>query len=182
MFVIRKGDVFIPPYSHPLRRTSDQLFESGISQMYEGITNGWRIKYEDRRLMPAHRNVSADGKSPSSDFSLDDPQGKITCYLDLIGCGFGIIVLWAEIAWNPIKLAGKYIRHHARSSSSRAWHATGLFIKSMLRVNANQEQHTRRSSDRVWYRTRLLINSLLRLNNNQNQETIRVQVGGIIQP
>ena len=48
MFVARIGNIYVSPYNELLRKTSDRLFESGISQLYGGITKRRRMEYDGR--------------------------------------------------------------------------------------------------------------------------------------
>ena len=58
MLVARIVNAFIPPYNELLRKTSDKLFESGISQIYTGITIRRRMEYDGSKLIPLYRNRS----------------------------------------------------------------------------------------------------------------------------
>ena len=143
MFVAPVGNKFIPPYGELLRKTSDQFFEAGISQLYEGITERRRMEHDHSRLVPISKNGSTEGQDHSLDFSLDDPQGKITFYLALIGFAVGVIVACAEIAWNPVKCASQSVYECIKGRSSKACGAMRLFIShscTLLRFNANNQE------------------------------------------
>ena len=140
ILVAKIANAFIPPYSELLRKTSDQLFESGISQMYRQITERRRTEYDDSRMFPVYQNRSSEGLKHSLDFSLDDPQGKITFYLALMGLGLGLIVIWAEMAWNPVKSASKYVYGCTKKASNKTYGATRSLIKQFLCSNTNQER------------------------------------------
>ena len=139
MFVAHFGNKFIPPYSELMRKTSDRFFEAGISQVYLNITETRYLRKDDGKLARTSRKKSSDDLNPSLDFSLDDPQGKITFYLSLIGLGLGLVVLWAEMAWTTVKGVGKTVYENTKRGSRRAYYATWLFLKSILGSNANNE-------------------------------------------
>ena len=143
MFVAHVGNKFIPPYGQLLRKTSDQFFEAGISQIYEGIAERRRMEYDDSRLVPVSHNGSTEGQNQSQDFSLDEPQGKITFYLALIGFALGVVVVGAEVAWNSIKCASKCMYECIKRRSSKAYGATRLFIAHsfiLLRSHAKTQE------------------------------------------
>ena len=125
MFVSFMGNIFIAPYSAPLRKVSDQLYESGISQLYEGITKMRLKEYDDSRLTRTYKDTSAEGLTQYLDFSLADPQGKVAFYLALIGLGIGVTVLWGEMAWN------------ARHSWRVNYYKIRVFFRSLLGCNDN---------------------------------------------
>ena len=143
MFVAPVGNTFMPPYSELLSKTSDQLFEAGISQLYERLTQLRRTQRDDSRLVPIYKNGSTEDQNRSLDFSVDDPQGKIAFYLALIGMGLGLIVVWTEMACNSIKCASTSVHECTKRWSSKAHGAIRLFIAHLftpLRPKANHQE------------------------------------------